>query len=229
MKTFWLPPGGRQQYGSQTCPHVSRWDMGLCLSSLPDIQKTFFWSVRATQLSLAALQRWEVISEKNKQSCRKVTNRIFIQPMEPVHVFQTAYVHFLTPVCFICWLGFLRFCISLHTQDAYSYCIPRVCEATERQFKYVCFPPLGCISWSELLRGLFTFTPVQPLTASVCGTLGPPAVLAGIVWLCCVCVRESVRKKAEEKNEKRPPYPLAHTWVLYLSCGTAHTWTLVGI
>lgn len=47
------------------------------------------------------------------------------------------------------------------------------------------------MNWAP--EGLLTFSPVPLLTASVCGTLGPPAVFIGIVCV-CVCERESVRK-----------------------------------
>ena len=116
------------------------------------------------------------------------------------------------------------FCISLLTQDVYSQCIPRVCEATERQFKYVRFPQLGCIWWARAPWGVYSHSHQFSLSLLLCvWHIGSPCCLGWhcVTLLCvCVCERECEKKsrgKKKKKNEKRPPYPLAQTWVLWYS------------
>ena len=71
------------------------------------------------------------------------------------------------------------------------------------------------LSWAasdepELLEGsIHIHTSSASHCFCVCGTLGPPAALAGIVWLCCVCVcvcvweRECEKKSRGKKRKKK--------------------------
>lgn len=73
---------------------------------------------------------------------------------------------------------------------------------------------------SKPLSRLFTFSPALVVTASmcvcVCGTLGPPAVSAGIVCLwVCVCAREG---KHREGGIQSPLALRTSLFLCYLLC-----------
>ena len=99
------------------------------------------------------------------------------------------------------------FCISLLTQDVYSRCNPRVCEATERQFKYVRFPQLGCIWWARAPWGVYSHSHQFSLSLLLCvWHIGSPCCLGWhcVTLLCvCVCERECEKKSRGKKNKKR--------------------------